>query len=270
MEKLDVRVPFQITRFCSAYDYHWNSDFRFVGERHDYWELVCVLDGEVEIVENQNVYLCHKGDFACHAPMEFHRIRSSGGTSPHVLVMSFAHTGTVPASLYGGFFRLESAELDEYHALFLRLHRVYAALQEDPDAIAEVACGFVSFLIRLSGKHAPSSPVSESQGAAEYQRLTESMQSCVLENCSLQEIARRNAVSVGTVKNRFRTYAGIGPKAYYSQLRGREAIRLLEEGRSLTEIAEILNFSSVNYFSLFFKKQFGIPPGQYRREHRKA
>ena len=52
----------------------------------------------------------------------------------------------------------------------------------------------------------------------------------------------------------------------YTTERMIEALRLLEEGMEIAEIAKKMNFSSVNYFSNSFKKQFGLPPGQYRNK----
>ena len=43
-------------------------------------------------------------------------------------------------------------------------------------------------------------------------------------------------------------------------------IKLLGEGMLMSEIAEIMNFSSQNYLSSFFKRETGMTPSQYRME----
>ena len=63
----------------------------------------------------------------------------------------------------------------------------------------------------------------------------------------------------------FARYAGISPKAYYSKLRCEEAVRLLESGLAVQEIAEMMQFSSASYFSEFFKKHMGVTPGKFIR-----
>ena len=92
------------------------------------------------------------------------------------------------------------------------------------------------------------------------------MQDTLYENISIQELATRNGVSTTTMKDLFRTYAGMGPKKYYSDMRGIEVLRLLEEGIEIQQITEMLNYSSPSYFSNSFKKQFGMPPGQFRKK----
>ena len=264
---MELIYPFQITRFRSAHDYRWDCDFVFLGESHDFWEFVCVLEGEVEVVEDEKVYLLQPGCFVGHAPMEFHRIRSAGGTSPRVLVVSFFHEGALPQRLKDGVFSLSEGELEEYAGIFRRVRSAHSGQEPEPELRAEAALALASFLLRLAHCHRPQRPLSQSPGAAAYHRLIEAMQAAVGENLTLPELASRCAVSVSSMKNLFRTYAGVSPKRYYAHLRGQEAVRLLEQGLSLEEIAERLHFSSVSYFSLFFKNLYGLPPGQYRRTH---
>ena len=58
-------------------------------------------------------------------------------------------------------------------------------------------------------------------------------------------------------------YAGLSPKTYYDTLRAAEAVRLLKTGMSVNLVAEAMSFSSPNYFSVFFKRHFGLPPHKY-------
>ena len=54
------------------------------------------------------------------------------------------------------------------------------------------------------------------------------------------------------------------PLEYRSSLLAKRASQLLREGSfSVTEVAEMLGFESVSYFSRFFKKHKGISPSKY-------
>ncbi len=58
---------------------------------------------------------------------------------------------------------------------------------------------------------------------------------------------------------------GISPKQYILKLRLNAAIELLLQGtKSVQEIAASTGFQDAKYFSRIFKKQFGVPPSQYR------
>ena len=120
--------------------------------------------------------------------------------------------------------------------------------------------------MRLSRQHTPHSKHSESRSSLTYHKILKSMEEAIYENLSIQDFAERNDVSVSTIKALFRNYAGIPPKKYYADMRGIEALRLLEEGMEIAQIAKKMNYSSINYLSSTFKKQFGLPPGQFRNQ----
>ena len=265
MKSKKISYPFTITSFNSAYEYVWAKDFYFAGERHDFWEVVCVLRGEVEAVEDEKVYILHAGNLICHAPMEFHRIRSSGGTEPHVLILSFSHEGEMPQSLGEGLFSLSPDEAATYTALFARVNRFCRDEAAGAAAGAEAGHALAAFLARLSAEHVPEDRLSHSGRAAEYRRVIEVMQGAVRENLSLSDIATRAMVSISTVKSLFAAFSGVSPKNYYAGLRAKEAMRCLESGMAVAEVADMLGFSSPNYFSLFFKRNFGVPPGRCKR-----
>ena len=89
------------------------------------------------------------------------------------------------------------------------------------------------------------------------------MKEKVYDNISLNEIAKEKNISVSYIKFLFTMYSGTAPKVYYSKLRCNEAIKLLLKGLSPTEISYLMNFSSPNYFSEFFKKKTGMSPKKY-------
>lgn len=265
-DRYDVEYPFQITRFRTLLEHHWEGEFTFLGESHNFWEFSCVLEGEVTGVQGEKVYLTKAGNFGGCPPMVFHSSRNMA-ESTRILNFSFEHIGTVPQNLAEGMFYLTPAEIDELKDIFRRLQQAFQGETKDHMMGAEATNALTSFLIRVSMNHTPHNRSAKNHSSVTYQKLVETMRSTLCENLSVKEIALRNAISVTTMKELFRKYAGIGPKRYYAQMRGIEALRLLEAGMEISAVAEKLNYSSPNYFSVSFKKQFGAPPGQYRKEH---
>lgn len=263
-----IHRNFTIQSICTAYDYSWDEYFTFSGESHTPWEVVYVMTGIVEATEDARIYRLAKGDILFHAPMEFHKIKSADGT-PHVLIFSFESQGKLPSLLSEGVFRLSPKEEEEYQALFGRIYAFFHNQTEGKYNGQECADCLASFLIRLSESHSPKEQLSITRDAALYHKLVTVMTENLYNNLSLEEIAEKLPISISYMKVLFRRYAGIGPKTYYSQLRCTEAIRLLQSGCSASETADLMNFSSPNYFSVFFKKITGMPPAMYaRREGR--
>mgnify|MGYP003309396164 FL=1 len=55
----------------------------------------------------------------------------------------------------------------------------------------------------------------------------------------------------------------VGIMKYYNDLRIERAIRYLESGLNVSAVSEKMNFSSLHYFSYFFKTATGVCPSKY-------
>ena len=258
-----IRKTFSVLGFYSAFPVRWDDNYVFRGESHVYWEIVFMEHGKVECVEDNKVYLVKENCMLLHAPMEFHRIRSLKGSFPRGFILSFLSDGDLPESLKQGIFQLNEDEKEEYRSICRDIQRVVEEDCEDVDT--QLAADRLSaFLIRLS-KKTPTDEVVRSDRSESYYKIVSDMTRCVDKNLTLNQLAQRQNVSVSYLKLLFAEYAGISPKAYYNQLRAQKAVKLLEQNRTIAEIAEQMNFSSQNYFTVFFQKHMGVSPSEYRR-----
>ena len=263
-DRYDVNYPFQIKCFHTLCEHHWDGDFFFAGEVHDFWEFSLILEGEPEGVYHNKVYRSQPGHFGCTPPMIFHS-SSAAGTNCHILNFTLEISGSFPENLTQGGFQLSPVEIGELSGIFYRLRDAYAQEPRDDYLGAEATNALSAFIMRLCREHTPCITPSDTHSSRLYQKIIEAMQQVLYDNLSIQEIARQNAISTTTIKELFRKYAGVGPKKYYSDMRGIEALRLLTEGKSISDVTEMMNYSSVGYFTNVFKSQYGLPPSQYRK-----
>lgn len=257
-----VEKPFTVERFCTAFRYQWDNGFFYAGESHDFWEIVYVEAGEIQVTEDANIYRLKQGELILHAPMEFHSIRSDENTPTKVFILSFATDGELPAELCRGVFRLNEEELEDFRRLFRQTYRLFEATA-DAYAVMECAARLAAFLIGLSRGGEARKPLVVSRSAQEYNSIVTAMTERVYENIGLEDIATAENISVSYLKLLFKMYSGTTPKLYWSRLRCNEAIKLLQQGMTPTEVADRMNFSSPNYFSTFFKRVVGVPPKKY-------
>ena len=258
-----IETIFSVKGFYSAIKFDWNDKFVFNGESHDFWEAVFVESGEVEVTEDENIYILGAGNMIFHAPMEFHRIKSSGGSSPKGFIFSFLTLGELPESIKGGVFTLEPSQVDRFKSFS---DKIYSFVHSEHSSLlgCEVSAILTELIIKLASKQVITCG-SMTQSAMEYRRIVSYMSDQVCDNLTLSDIASKNNVSVSYIKLLFNTYAGISPKSYFNQLRLRHANELLSIGLSVTEVAELMNFSSPNYFSAFYKKHTGISPSERQK-----
>lgn len=88
------------------------------------------------------------------------------------------------------------------------------------------------------------------------------------EKVSCAELARLCCLSTARFYDLFHAEYGMPPLEYRSSLLTKRASLLLRDGSfSVTEVAEMLGFESVSYFSRFFKKHKGVSPAQYIHKH---
>lgn len=260
---IELKPPFQITHLRSAWDFNWNGGFASPGEMHEPWEIVYTVSGAVDVTEDTRLYSLGEGDMIIHAPLEFHTIQSANGTSPNVYIVCVAVDGELPRSLASGVFSLTDDERKEFKALFSRISNFYYDNKENFLLGKECMDALSSFLIRLSLSHPSENRMIQSRSAIEYNKVVTTMTELVYNNCTLEDIAAYNNMSVSNIKVLFKRYCGISPKIYYARLRCTEAIKLLSEGYTAAETSEKLGFSSPGYFNTFFKRMTGYPPSTY-------
>ena len=82
---------------------------------------------------------------------------------------------------------------------------------------------------------------------------------------SLEDVAKLCGVSTATVKNCFSGYAGCGIHKYLLKIKMRNASELLKDGKTVSEVSDILGFSNPNYFSYVFKRETGKTASSFRK-----
>jgi len=86
---------------------------------------------------------------------------------------------------------------------------------------------------------------------------------------TVAELAKEVGMSRSALLDRFGRYLSEPPIAYLTRWRMQLGARTLTSTpRSVSEIAAEVGYESEAAFNRAFKREFGIPPGQYRREHR--
>lgn len=87
------------------------------------------------------------------------------------------------------------------------------------------------------------------------------------EPITLEEIALAAGLSVSRLSHLFRDTLGLPVMASVEEMRLTEAVKLLiKTQRSVGEIAAHCGYANPFYFTLRFKKRFGLAPSRFRRE----
>lgn len=260
----------RVTSVFTIFEEIYSEDYYFGGETHDFWEFVCVLDGVLGVTAGEDVFLLERGQAVLHKPMEFHRLWAERKTRPHIAIISFA--ADVMPEMKDRRFALTEEVLGKVGRLMERrdqifeveneivIHKIRAGQEVEAHLFVN---GFENILLEalMGSEHAILPYVSAS--AENYRKIVQVLEEHVEERLSLGKVARLCRMSEAAVKKTFSRYAGIGLMTYFNQIKIRRAVRLLEEGNSVSQTAEMLGFTDQNYFSTVFKRVTGSAPTKY-------
>lgn len=260
----------RLTSVFTIFEAIYQEDYYFGGETHDFWEFVCVLDGVLGVTAGEDIFLLERGQAVLHKPMEFHRLWAERKTRPHIAVISFA--ADVMPDMKERRFALKEEELDTLSKLMqarddifeveqgLMIHKIKAGAEIEAH---RYVAQFEMLLLKALQENTSTVLPYVSSGAENYRKIVQVLEEHLEERLTLGKVAELCQMSEAAVKKTFSRYAGIGLMTYFNQIKIRRAIRLLEEGKSVSQTAQMLGFADQNYFSTVFKRVTGSAPTKY-------
>lgn len=260
----------RLTSVFTIFEAIYQEDYYFGGETHDFWEFVCVLDGVLGVTAGEDIFLLERGQAVLHKPMEFHRLWAERKTRPHIAVISFA--ADVMPDMKERRFAMKEEELDTLSKLMqarddifeveqgLMIHKIKAGAEIEAH---RYVAQFEMLLLKALQENTSTVLPYVSSGAENYRKIVQVLEEHLEERLTLGKVAELCQMSEAAVKKTFSRYAGIGLMTYFNQIKIRRAIRLLEEGKSVSQTAQMLGFADQNYFSTVFKRVTGSAPTKY-------
>jgi len=265
---LILKRPVQVQTVFSAFETVYSENFQYVGERHNFWELLYVIEGCAGVVEEDKVYELSPGEIIFYKPMEFHRVWSEKNKPIHIITMSFSILGVGCDSLGDGVFRLNE---EKYKLLREALELTCHCVEFDDDIKNQLISNNLERLIlRLLEEHTRGSGRRKTIGDGNYKNIIRIMNENINRKLTIEELAKLCSLSTSNLKKTFKKFSGMGVMEYFNRLKMTEAIKLLEEDVSINEISEMLGFSSPGYFSDSFKKLCGKSPSVYRSMYKNS
>ena len=264
---LKVTRLINIEAFFSAFETVFEPDYRYDGERHNFWEMVYAADGCIGVAEDERIYRLEKGEAIFHKPMEFHRVWSAEGTAPRLFIISFEAESDGMAYFRDRLFTLNDLLLEEFGGINAACRRAIELF--DKGDMSEyswqsnaAAVGLEAFLLRLRGEK-ETAYREDSRYAAIYRQIVSYLEDACCRSVTVEETARACNLSCSSLKRIFRMFCDKGVIEYHNSIRMRMAVKLLGEGKSISEVSEQLGFSSTSYFHIAFKRATGVSPGKY-------
>jgi len=252
--------------YCAVakYDDSWHS----IMHRHPHAELFFCLGGRGELqIVSERIRL-GKGDFFLINPGVEHTEHSDKEAPLSYIVIGASGVRFLSEGENIGQRRYcliqGKNNLPEYEPYFLDIIR---ELSQKKEGYLNICLSILNILFAKIGRSmqveiASSTPLSNALNCGEIKQMIDEH---FAKPITLEWLAAQAHISKYHLSHSFRRQYAISPIQYLNKRRLREAEHLLAHTtHSLSEIGNMIGFSSASYFSQAFKRHTGLSPSEYR------
>lgn len=277
--KTKLETVLNISRIVTIHYYEFGPNFVFLGEKHDFWELVYVDKGRVQVRADEKEITLEQGQIVFHKPNEFHSIRSLD-SAPNFFVLSFS-CPSAAMDLFARFSTHLDKKLKGYlFSIIQEAEKTFVIpkndphlkkLERKPDAplggeqlIKTYLEQFLIFLLRTVISRIDPLPPKE-----EGNPLLSSIQAYLADRVEMkiqiEDICGEFGYSRSYLSRLFQKETGQSLGKYATKLKIDKAKQWIREtDMNFAQIAAKLAFDNPQYFSRVFKRCTGMTPSEFK------
>lgn len=262
----NISSSLDISEIYTKFYQEKGTNYNFSGEKHSYWELTYVDKGELLTTIDGVSYHLKQGDLIFYAPMQFHTQSTFEKISSSYLTINFKMNFNHADLLCNKIFSLKR---DSYFIVT----RLIEELSNDNLYSNDLSLCYLKQLIiqmlRLDNSHFHSKPTTHMQQTYENELLNDILlyiDNNIYEKISVSTLCDHFCISTSMLHSLFRKNMNNTAKNYINELKLSKSKELIRNStHTLSEISEMLGFSSIHYFSKKFKSYFNISPTEYSK-----
>ena len=262
----NISSSLDISEIYTKFYQEKGTNYNFSGEKHSYWELTYVDKGELLTTIDGVSYHLKQGDLIFYAPMQFHTQSTFEKISSSYLTINFKMNFNHADLLCNKIFSLKR---DSYFIVT----KLIEELSNDNLYSNDLSLCYLKQLIiqmlRLNNSHFHSKPTTHMQQTYENELLNDILlyiDDNIYEKISVSTLCEHFCISTSMLHSLFRKNMNNTAKNYINELKLSKSKELIRNStHTLSEIAEMLGFSSIHYFSKKFKSYFNISPTEYSK-----
>lgn len=277
--KTPLRNVFNVRAVYTVHYFRYAQLFQFEGESHPFWEFVYIDSGTASITADGRKFDMSQGDAYFHKPDEFHTI-STDDKFANSVIISFECLSPAMQSFENCRINLNREEKDvlakivsEASKCFSdRLGDVYlkklTRAENQPFGGEQLIRIYIEQLLillsRRLGNSDEKTPAERKNTEDLTERIRRELDLHVYDSISLDELSAKMFFSKTYVKSVFKKNTGMTIMQYFTERKIEEAKKLISMNKyTFTEIAYMLGYSSLYYFSRQFKKSTTMTLSEY-------
>lgn len=242
---------------------------------HSDLELGLILEGDVELILEQERIMLHKNDIYVINRYQIHSFLSAG--KRNIILVLQIHTefykGICPDMARVQFKNVLSPGTRPHHGLHANLLSCARAYYGE-EAYYELKCASLLFEclhhLAAEGNGVSISPKEYElarEGSLRLNRITDYIAEHYTGRITLNDIARLENITTYHASHFIKRTLGVSFQDYINHLRFEHALRLIRKtSLNILDICIESGFSSSRYLNQMFEKQFGMSASAYRKE----
>lgn len=239
----------------------------FPNHFHDYYVVGLIEEGKRKLTVNQQEYQIGPGDLMTFNPRDSHTCEQIDGGTLRYLCLNIKQEimqkvanevfecNEILQFILPVQFNVSIAED------FRRLH--YSIMENSSDIEKEEK--FLLLMKQLFVEYASfKNQDQEVTIRNEIRMICDFLRHNYNETITLDELSQLVKLNRYSLVRLFTRQMGISPYRYLETIRIGEAKKLLEQGKTSVQVAQLTGFSDQSHFSKYFSRFIGLSPGQYQ------
>lgn len=269
-----------INKIVTIHYYELDKNYFFEGESHNFWEMVYVDAGEVEIDADNKLHRLKQGEVIFHKPNEFHTLKAAGRAA-NVFVISFVCSSKAMSFFKGKTIltpqkirRNISVIIEEYLETFnvMDSKDTKLIIKDNPPIGGQqmIRIHLEQLLIMLirneqENRETRFFPSKESLENYIATQMINIIDENIYKKVNVEQICQNLNYSRTYLSKVFKASTGYTILEYILMRKVHEAKKLIrEEKYNFTQISDMLCFDNPHYFSTVFKRITNISPSEYK------
>lgn len=277
----NFKIEFHITRLANIHYFEFEPDYLTKKECHDCTELIYMDNGEAEVISDNYNGPLKQGEMLIHYAGQTHQLRCMKNVAPNVVIIlfkcedfTFEEFSVSPFMLDENLKKILADIVKEGRNIFLPPYDI-PNLKNMPkrrnfefgadQLVKNLLESFLIYCIRKKDLKKTANPANQTSSEHHFiAPIKEYIDNNFTKNINLSDLCYLFSTNKTTLCKEFKKLTGITVIDYINKLRIKHTKILLRERLySLTQIADILNLSSVHYLTTLFKKYEKLTPTEY-------
>ena len=263
-QAISVRGTAKLLNASSAkYGDDWNS----MPHTHSHMELFYIVGGKGQFLIQDQLYPVNVNNLVIINPNVLHTEVSLDAHPLEYIVLGIEGLELTANGGFNGQFAI----LDHFESVEISgcLHNILREMRQKKTSYQDVCQAYMDILIIRLMRNTPLSVPTDPQTAAGNRHCAAVRRYIDLhykQPLTLELLAEEAHMNKYYLSHAFKQEYGISPINYMISRRIEESKYLLAEtDLSMSQIAQLLGFSSLSYFSQVFRKSQSVSPAEYRR-----